>query len=343
MTPFVRVRNLAVRYPGGLLGRGEVLAVQRVSFDCERNHCFALVGESGSGKSTIARALLGLVPIAEGFVQIGDFRQPGLRRSEEPAFRRTVQAVFQDPLLALNPRLSVGGQVEEPLVVHGVPREERRRRVAEVLDKVRLEPSLMGRRPSQLSGGQRQRVCIARALVLRPSLLIADEPVSALDLSVQARIIDLLGELRRSEGLTLLFVSHDMDVVRFLADEVGVMFAGRLVEVGPPGEVFANPVHPYTVRLLDAVPSRLLENGLAQPRQEEPPSPLAGVRTVVPPGDVHVPAPSGCPFQPSCAMADLKCRPEMPPLILVSAGHRVACHKALSIAPPQPGRSNSLY
>ncbi len=332
--PYVRIRNLTVRYPGGLLRGSEVTAAHKVSFDIERNRCFALVGESGSGKSTVARALLGLLPIAAGSVQVGELQLPGMPRTKQLEFRRTVQAVFQDPLLALNPRLSVGWQVEEPLVIHGVPGDERRRRVAEVLDKVRLDASLMSRRPSQLSGGQRQRVCIARALVLRPSLLVADEPVSALDLSVQATILDLLSDLRKSEGLTLLFVSHDMDVVRFVADEVGVMFAGRLVEVGPPAELFASPVHPYTVRLLASVPSRLLAEGLTRPEGEgPPPPPLAGVRVAVPPGDKPSPSPTGCPYQPHCLHADLKCATE-PPLALVSATHRVACCKALALARP---------
>jgi oligopeptide/dipeptide ABC transporter ATP-binding protein len=316
----------------------DVLAVQKVSFDIEKNRCFALVGESGSGKSSVARAMLGLLPLHAGTVQVGDLQLSGLAPSKEPEFRRTVQAVFQDPLLALNPRLSVGYQVEEPLIIHHVPVAERKQRVDEVLDKVRLASSLMSRRPSQLSGGQRQRVCIARALVLRPSLLIADEPVSALDLSVQARILDLLADLRRSEGLTLLFVSHDMDVVRFIADEVGVMFAGRLLEVAPPAELFSMPAHPYTIRLLASVPSRLLRNGLT-PLDDEVVAPsLAGVRNPVPPGDRAAPAPTGCPFQPHCAHADLKCTADLPPLVLVSATHRVACFKALSLARPSPDR-----
>lgn len=338
MMPFVRVRNLSVRYPGGLLSGADVPAVQRVSFDIERNRCFALVGESGSGKSTVAKALLGLVPLSAGAVQVGEFQFPGLARSRESEFRKTVGAIFQDPLMALNPRLSVGRQIEEPLVIHSIPAAERKRRMAEVLDKVRLDPSLMPRRPNQLSGGQRQRVCIARALVLRPALVVADEPVSALDLSVQARILDLLSDLRRSEGLTLLFVSHDMDVVRFLADEVGVMFAGRLVEIGPPAELFAQPVHPYTLRLLSAVPSRLLERGLEQAVPLEEPLPkLVGVRNRVPRGDCSVSARSGCPFGPSCTLADLRCSAEFPPLVLVSATHRVACYKALALVSTQPG------
>ena len=255
---YVKVRGLSVSYlRARALRRERFQAVRKVSFEIRHNECFALVGESGSGKSTVARALLGLAKIDEGSARVGPFTVPGLSARQWREFRREVQVVFQDPYLSLNPRLSVGTLIEEPLVIHGVSREERRERVADVVRRVRLEPELLDSRPAQLSGGQRQRVCIARALVLRPRLLIADEPVSALDLSVQASIIDLLAELKEQTGLTLLFISHDMELVQFIADRVGVLYGGRLVEVGHANEVMESPMHPYTRSLLAAVPGRL--------------------------------------------------------------------------------------
>jgi oligopeptide/dipeptide ABC transporter ATP-binding protein len=310
---YVKVRGLSVSYlRASALRRERFRAVDRVSFDVAHNECFALVGESGSGKSTIARALLGLAQIDSGTATIGTFELPGLPGRRRAEFRREVQVVFQDPYLALNPRLSVGHIIEEPLVIHGVPRPERAERVADVVRRVSLDEAMLTKRPHQLSGGQRQRVCIARALILRPRLLIADEPVSALDLSVQASIIDLLSELKEETGLTLLFVSHDMELVQFIADRVGVLYAGRMVETGPAAEVMANPCHPYTRSLLAAVPSRLAASDLADADAVPRMPPVA----------------QGCPYQDNCHMVDMKCRFEAPPLVMVNADHRVACPKA---------------
>jgi len=236
-----------------------------------------------------------------------------MRRGRNRAFRREVQVVFQDPYLSLNPRLSVGTLIEEPLVIQGVSRKQRKQRVAGMLEKVRLDPEFLTARPSQLSGGQRQRVCIARSLIVEPRFLISDEPVSALDLSVQAQIIDLLSDLKEQFGLTMLFVSHDLELVQFLADEVGVMYCGRLVETGTPSQLFDNPVHPYTRSLLAAVPNRLANEGALQ-------SDL-GIRNAA--SDV------GCPYRLNCDLADMKCQYETPPLIMVNPDHRVACYKAL--------------
>lgn len=313
-TPHVKVRSLTVSYlKGSGLLKERFEAVSKLSFEIERNRCFGLVGESGSGKSTVVKALLGLADIDDGYAQIGKFRLPGLRGQQLRSFRASTQVVFQDPYLSLNPRLSIGRIIEEPLIIHGVPSASRKERVAQVLYKVQLEAALMTARPSQLSGGQRQRVSIARALILQPKFLIADEPVSALDLSVQARIIDLLADLKEQLELTMLFVSHDMELVQFLADEVGVMYAGRLVEVGPPAVVFKNPVHPYTRELISAVPSNLTRSSLSTQHPER-----------------KTPRTTGCPFGLNCPDGDMKCRYESPPLIMVSPDHRAACYKALS-------------
>jgi len=317
---YVKTRALSVSYlKGGGLFRERFQAVRRVSFDIPQMSCFALVGESGSGKSTVARALLGLADVESGTIRIGDFRLPELPRKQRKAFRREVQVVFQDPFLSLNPRLSVRTQIEEPLIIHRVPRRERAGRVDEVLRKVRLDPDLLKKRPRQLSGGERQRVCIARSLIVNPRFLIADEPVSSLDLSVQARIIDLLTELREEERLTMLFVSHDMELVRYVADHVGVMYGGCVVEEGAAPALFDDPVHPYTRLLLQAVPSRLGRQGFE--------SLDLPVRREV--------AHQACVWQHNCAQVDMKCRFEVPPLVTVSSNHRVACHKALTLTSNQ--------
>ena len=288
---YVQVRGLTVSYlRGGTFLKERFQALKGVSFDINKEECFALVGESGSGKSTAARALLGLADIDAGKAIIGDFKLPGLSRRRMKDFRKEVQVVFQDPYLSLNPRLSVETLIAEPLAIHGVPRRERRDRVADVLKKVRLEGNHLSRRPSELSGGQRQRVCIARSLILGPRFLIADEPVSALDLSVQAQIIDLLAELRELEGLTMLFISHDMELVRFVTDRVAVMYAGRIVETGPVHELFNAPAHPYTQSLLEAIPSGLAADSLSGTTM----------------GERNSPSDLGCPYQMNCPEADMK-------------------------------------
>ncbi|PBB97268.1 ABC transporter ATP-binding protein [Mesorhizobium sp. WSM3862] len=252
------VKDLHVRFDlrGGFFGRvnRRVHAVEGISFSIAPNETLALVGESGCGKSTTAKALAGLVPYSGG-VTIGGRELSGLGRDERKAVRRDVQMVFQDPYASLDPRMRVGELVAEPLLIHGVgSKEERRQRVAALFERVGLSSEQMQLYPHEFSGGQRQRICIARALALRPKLIIADESVSALDVSVQARVLDLLKELQREFGVAYLFISHDMAVVENVSDRVAVMYLGQIVEIGSRDQVFSNPRHPYTRRLIEAVP-----------------------------------------------------------------------------------------
>ncbi|TJV23658.1 MAG: ABC transporter ATP-binding protein [Mesorhizobium sp.] len=252
------VKDLHVRFDlhGGFFGRvtRRVHAVEGVSFSIAPNETLALVGESGCGKSTTAKALAGLVPYSGGVV-IGGRNLSGLGRDERKAVRRDVQMIFQDPYASLDPRMRVGDLVAEPLLIHGVAsNQERSDRVAALFERVGLSADQMELYPHEFSGGQRQRVCIARALALRPKLIIADESVSALDVSVQARVLDLLKELQREFGVAYLFISHDMAVVENISDRVAVMYLGQIVEMGTRDQVFSNPRHPYTRRLIEAVP-----------------------------------------------------------------------------------------
>ncbi|QPC89767.1 ABC transporter ATP-binding protein [Mesorhizobium sp. INR15] len=252
------VKDLHVRFDlhGGFFGRvnRRVHAVEGVSFSIAPNETLALVGESGCGKSTTAKALAGLVPYS-GDIAIGGRNLSGLGGTERKAVRRDVQMIFQDPYASLDPRMRVGDLVAEPLVIHGIAsKEERHARVAALFERVGLSSAQMELYPHEFSGGQRQRVCIARALALRPKLIIADESVSALDVSVQARVLDLLKELQREFGVAYLFISHDMAVVENISDRVAVMYLGQIVEMGTRDQVFSNPRHPYTKRLIEAVP-----------------------------------------------------------------------------------------
>ncbi|SDA49782.1 ABC transporter ATP-binding protein [Mesorhizobium qingshengii] len=252
------VNDLHVRFDlrGGVFGRvtRRVHAVEGVSFSIAPNETLALVGESGCGKSTTAKALAGLVPYT-GDIVVGGRNLSGLGRDQRKAVRRDVQMIFQDPFASLDPRMRVGDLVAEPLVIHGIAsKEERGERVAALFERVGLSADQMELYPHEFSGGQRQRVCIARALALRPKLIIADESVSALDVSVQARVLDLLKELQREFGVAYLFISHDMAVVENISDRVAVMYLGQIVEMGTRDQVFSNPRHPYTRRLIEAVP-----------------------------------------------------------------------------------------
>ena len=266
-----RLTDLSVRFPvhGGLLNRmtHQVHAVHSVSLDIRRGETFALVGESGCGKSTIARAMVGLVPFTGGIAIAGHNLTP----ASLPRIRRHVQMVFQDPMAALDPRCPVGELIAEPLDIHGIGSPtDRRARAADLMTRVGLSPDQLDRYPHEFSGGQRQRICIARALALQPDLIIADESVSALDVSVQARVLDLLRDLQRDFGMAYLFISHDMAVVESMADRVAVMYLGQIVETGSVGQIFGNPRHPYTRRLLAAVP-------VPDPAHVRPPAPrLAG-------------------------------------------------------------------
>jgi peptide/nickel transport system ATP-binding protein len=252
------VNDLHVRFDlrGGFFGRvnRRVHAVEGVSFSIAPNETLALVGESGCGKSTTAKALAGLVPYT-GAVKIGGRELSGLGGDARKAVRRDVQMVFQDPYASLDPRMRVGDLVAEPLLIHGIgSRQERQSQVAALFERVGLSAAQMELYPHEFSGGQRQRICIARALALKPKLIIADESVSALDVSVQARVLDLLKELQREFGVAYLFISHDMAVVENISDRVAVMYLGQIVEIGSRDQVFSNPRHPYTRRLIEAVP-----------------------------------------------------------------------------------------
>ncbi len=254
--PIARLENVVVRFPlrSGLLNRTthNVHAVEGVSLTINPGETFALVGESGCGKSTIAKALVGLVP-HQGLIEVDGQKLGSLDATGRKSLTRSVQIIFQDPMAALDPRMTVGGLIAEPLVIHAIPGDHKAR-VADLLSRVGLQPDHADRYPHEFSGGQRQRICIARALALNPKLLIADESVSALDVSVQARVLALLGDLKTEFGIATLFISHDMAVVDTIADRVAVMFLGQIVETGNRAQVFGNPQHPYTRRLIAAVP-----------------------------------------------------------------------------------------
>ncbi|HEX2252492.1 MAG TPA: ABC transporter ATP-binding protein [Thermoanaerobaculia bacterium] len=312
------MRGLSKHFPvhHGLLrrARGTVRAVDGVDLDVDRGECVALVGESGSGKTTFARCAMRLVEPTAGSVRLGGVDLLALGAAALRRRRRDFQMVFQDPFGSLNPRMRVGRALAEPLAVHGiVPRAQRRRRVAELLDMVGLPPAAAERFPHEFSGGQRQRIGIARALATGPALLVADEPVSALDVSVRAQVVNLLADLQRRLDLALLFIAHDLALVEHVADRVAVLYLGRVVEEAPRDALFARPQHPYTVGLLASVPVPEPSAGRRTRRAPlgDPPSPLA--------------PPPGCPFHPRCPIARERCAAEAPPLAEVAPGHRVAC------------------
>jgi peptide/nickel transport system ATP-binding protein len=323
--PLVQVRDLAKRFDVSApwlnrvlerLPRQVVHAVDGVSFDIERGTTLALVGESGCGKSTVARLLVGLVEPTAGAIHFDG--QPvsgpaGLEGAARRALQRRLQMIFQDPYASLNPRWTVEDIVAEPLREHAlvVGADARSARVAELLQQVGLAATDAAKYPHQFSGGQRQRISIARALATQPDFLVCDEPTSALDVSVQAQVLNIMKRLQRERGLTYLFISHNLAVVRHVADRVGVMYLGRLVEVAPKRELFAAPRHPYTRMLLDAIPDVQMSGRARTPVQGEVPNPLN------PPG--------GCSFHPRCPHADARCRAERPALATIG-GVQVACH-----------------
>ncbi|HEV7436023.1 MAG TPA: ABC transporter ATP-binding protein, partial [Pseudorhizobium sp.] len=254
----VRYHDVSVNFPirQGLLGRvtARVHAVEHVSLDIFRGETLSLVGESGCGKSTMAKALVGLTPHT-GRIEINGKAMADLNHKGRKAIRRDLQIVFQDPMAALDARMTVGELIREPLVIHGIgTAAEQKARVRELLERVEMSPSVYNRYPHQFSGGQRQRICVARALALKPKLIICDESVAALDVSIQAKVLDLLRDLQKESGVTYLFISHDMAVVENISDRVAVMYLGQIVEMGTRAQLFGNPQHPYTRRLLEAVP-----------------------------------------------------------------------------------------
>lgn len=325
MTALLEVRGLRKSFPlrSAVLRRpvGAVVAVDGVDLEVRTGETVALVGESGSGKTTIGRSVLRLVEPDGGSVR---FRGEELLALSSRALRRRrihFQMVFQDPWSSLNPRLRVGDAVFEPLLVHGLARRaERRERAAALLEEVGLPAAAASRFPHELSGGQRQRVGIARALATRPELLVADEPVSALDVSVRAQIVNLLAELQRRRSLAMLFVAHDLALVEQVADRVAVLYLGRIVEEGACAALLARPLHPYTATLLSAVPV---------------PDPGRRRRRIALTGEAPDAAarPPGCRFHPRCPIARPRCAEEEPALAETEAGRRVACHFPGELAP----------
>jgi oligopeptide/dipeptide ABC transporter ATP-binding protein len=323
-TPLLRVDDAACTFKvraslAGLMRatpRPVVRALNGVSFSIARGETLAIVGESGCGKSTLARSIVRLVELDAGQIDFAGTDVRSLRGAALRQFNRRVQLVFQDPYGSLNPRMTVHEMLNEALSVHRVvPRAARRERIAELLSLVRLPPNAADRLPQHFSGGQRQRIAIARALAVEPELLIADEIVSALDVSVQAQILNLLLDLQQRLDLAILFVSHDLRVVRHIAHRVAVMYLGRVVEIAPVDAVFETPQHPYTQALLRAAP-QLVPGGRAREAaiSGELPSPLA--------------IPGGCPFHPRCPRAIEICRTSPPAERLSLRGHRTSCHLA---------------
>ena len=318
--PLLEVRDLKKHFPirKGLFSRtaGYVYAVDGVSFTIGEGETLGLVGESGSGKTTAGKSILKLIEPTAGSIRLQGRPIEALSRAEMRPVRREMQVVFQDPFSSLNPRLSVGDIVGEPLINYGIAgggRAALREQVAALFAKVGLRPEAMARYPHEFSGGQRQRIGIARALALRPKLIVCDEPVSALDVSVQAQVVNLLMDLQREFGLSYLFVAHDLAVVEHISHRIAVMYLGKIVELTDKRSLFAAPLHPYTEALLSAVPL---------------PDPEAKRSRIILKGDIPSPInpPSGCRFHTRCPYAFERCRAEEPPMLEVRPGHHVACH-----------------
>jgi len=325
--PLLKVEDLKVHFPikGGLLGgktTAVVRAVDGVSFEIRRGETFSLVGESGCGKSTTAMAVLRMQPIDGGRILFDGQDISQLGHDQLRPVRRRMQTVFQDPFSSLNPRMRVGDIIAEPLAVHGVgDARSRRAKVAELMSLCGLLPDMADRYPHEFSGGQRQRISIARALALEPELVICDEAVSALDVSIRAQILNLLMDLQRRLGLAYLFISHDLSVVRHISDRVGVMYLGKLVEVADAQALFADPRHPYTRALMAAAPT------LDVVQSRRPPAVLLGEQP-----SARNP-PSGCRFHTRCPLRAERCGAEEPALEPLDAGRRVACHLTASATP----------
>ncbi len=324
--PILELRDVRTHFPvrGGFLARrdaGAVKAVDGVSLSLARGEVLGLVGESGCGKSTLARTIMQLVPTTGGAVILEGKNLTTGTDAEIEAVRRDLQMVFQDPYASLNPRMTVHDTIAEPLLVHRVcARADTTARVAELMTLVGLAPRFMQKYPHEFSGGQRQRIAIARALALNPKIIIADEPVSALDVSIQAQILNLLAQLVRRMGLSLIFIAHDLSVVKHISDRVAVMYLGKIVELGPASDVIERPRHPYTRALISAIPT-------PNPGRERT------RKRIVLPGDPPSPInpPRGCAFHPRCPHAQERCQAAVPPLEKLEGSHEVACIRAEEI------------
>ena len=319
-TPLLRVENLRVHFPvqRSLFSKPEVWvrAVEDVSFTLRTGETIGLLGESGCGKTTLGRAVLRLGPVTAGSIHFNGTDITRLEGRVLREHRRQFQMIFQDPFSSLNPRFTVGQIVGEPLEIHRLVKDSttRDRRISELLESVGLDSRLVDRFPHEFSGGQRQRIGIARALAVEPQLIVCDEPVSALDVSVQAQVVNLLQDLQKQRGLAYLFISHDLAVVEHLAHRILVMYLGQVLEEAPASVLCQQPLHPYTQALVSAIPT--VDPASKRPRivlLGEPPSPLS--------------PPSGCPFHPRCPMVQPRCRIEAPVLRDVGDGRRVACHE----------------
>jgi oligopeptide transport system ATP-binding protein len=334
-TPFLELKGVKTHFPieRGILFRrqvGTVKAVDGVSLSLRQGEILGLVGESGCGKSTLGRTILQLIPPTEGTVVLAGKNLASLRGEELRRARADFQMIFQDPYASLNPRMTVFDALAEAILVHReIPAGELQERVAALMKKVGLSPRFVRKYPHEFSGGQRQRIAIARALAVEPKLIVADEPVSALDVSIQAQILNLIASLSREMGLTLIFIAHDLSVVKHISDRIAVMYLGRIVEIGEAAEVFERPLHPYTKALVSAIP--VPDPQIERVRQR-----------IIPPGDPPSPIdpPSGCPFHPRCHYAIARCQEVVPSFESIGTSQQAACIRVHEIHAPGAGDPN---